>query len=314
MAPEPDPQELKQAAFLLRLSARPVILAGAGTVGAHQELSRIAEMIDAPVITTWGGKGAISDRHPCAAGALFGQPAADTCLQEADTVLALGTSFDSGSGGQELALPAQMIQIDHNAAQIGRRFPVRLGITAGVKPALRGILEALATPNPLQGVSDRTSLEPGERTAAGRAAQLRKQALERGRSRGTQEVAALAALRSAVPEAALVLHNHEASAPWFLPFFEVAEPGTWAGRTLPDRAVGPAVAFCGPDEWAELHRQMGAAVGVRPAVGVIFGPDPGTGAATATGLKALQEALSAAFAGDGACLIASDLHWGPGPV
>ncbi|MEX0790352.1 MAG: hypothetical protein WD178_06205, partial [Actinomycetota bacterium] len=247
MTTPPDPSEFTQAGFLLRLSARPVVLAGGGVneAGAFDELARIAETLDAPVVTTWKGKGAISDRNPFSAGALFGTPEARTALESADTVLALGTTFDAGPGEPDHNLPAQMIQIDRDPAQIGRRYPLRLGIAGDVRQALAGILTALEAPNPLKGVADRTSIAPADRTGPGRAAEWRAGAATRGAAQGPEQMAALQAIRQALPDDTSILHRDRSSAGWFLVFFEVPEPGTWVASTDSGFPVAEAAAAAG---------------------------------------------------------------------
>jgi thiamine pyrophosphate-dependent acetolactate synthase large subunit-like protein len=258
LVPQPDPQELTQAAFLLRLSARPVILAGGGVAiaGAGDELARIAEKLDAPVVTTWNGKGTIPDGNPFSAGALFGTPEAGALLESADTVFALGTTFDAGP---ELNLPAQMVQVDSDPEQIGKKYPLRLGIAGDAKAALAGILTALESPNPLKGVADRTSIAEGDRTGPARAAQLREAAFGRARDEAPERMEALEAIRGALPDDTTILHRHPGSAEWFYPFFQVPEVGGWLvpndssfpvaeAAAAAGGSPGPLVTFCEEDE------------------------------------------------------------------
>ena len=340
MAHQPDPQELTQAAFLLRLSARPVILAGAGVAqaGAEEELARIAETMDAPVITTWGGKGTISDRSEHSAGALFGRPEARAALESADTVFALGTSFETGRGEPELNLPAQMIQVDQDPNQIGRRYPLRLGIAADARSALAGILKALEAPNPLKGAADRTSAETQDRTGPRRAAAIRQTALERAGREGPEQMRALAAIRRALPDDTTILHRHAGSASWFNPFFEVAQAGTWVGSGLGEFPVseaagaaagapGALVSFCEEDELIPHLRELEGLEEPGNLTFVVFTDrsDPAkesalfeAAAATAltvvvtSGTDELGTALSRAVRSASHSIIESDLPWGDG--
>lgn len=340
MTRQPDPHELSQAAFLLRLSARPVILAGGGVAaaGAEEELARIAGKIDAPVITTWNGKGTISDRNEFSAGCIFGLPAATPGLEAADTVFALGTTFEAGA---DFNLPAQMIQIDLDPDQLGRRYPVRLGVAGDAKAALGGILEALEAPNPLKGVLDRASVAPADRTAPGRAAQLRTAALRRARARGEERIAALEAIRSALPDNTTILHRDGGSAPWFFHFFEVAEAGTWLApgpdtdfpiaeaAAAAGAAAGPVVTFC---EEAELIPHLRELEGLEEPGDLTFvvftdrgdedaesalseaAGETGLRIVVTSGVDELAAALRRAAGTPNHSIIESDLAWSPSPA
>lgn len=293
-----------------------------------------------PVITTWNGKGTIEDSNPFAAGALFGLPEAARALQGADTVFALGTTFDTGPGSAELDLPAQMIQIDKDPARIGRPYPVRLGIESDLKEALAGILKALEAPNPLKGVADRTSAAPEERTAPARAAEMRAAALKRGQQSGPAQMEALRALRKALPAGTAVLHRDAGSAGWFLPFFEVAAPGGWVlsgGGEFPvaeaaaaaGSAPGALVCFC---EEAELIPHLGELEGLEEPGDLSFvvftdrsdpetesalaaaGAETGLTVTVTSGVAALADALARAVAHPSHSILESDLVWGPGPA
>lgn len=341
MTRQPDPQALSQAAFLLRLSARPVILAGGGAIGADEELARIAETLDAPVITTWRGKGALPDRNLFSAGALFGRAEATAALEGADTVFAVGTSFQAGPGAPEPDLPAQMIQIDADPAQLGRRHPLRLGITGDARLALAGILTELASPNPLKGVADRTSVAEGDRTGPGRARQLREAARARAGASGAGRLEALAAIRSALPEDTTILHRDAASAPWFHPFFEVAVAGTWLlgaeGSPYPvaeaaaaaGAAGGALVTIC--DE-RELIPHLPELEGLEEPGNLVFlvftdrgdpevesalqraAGEAGLSVKIASGPQELAAALARAVSGSTHSIIESDLTWDAPPA
>jgi hypothetical protein len=338
LSEQPDPTELTSAAFLLRLSARPVILAGGGVAeaGAFDELARIAAKLDSPVVTTWNGKGTISDRNELSAGALFGTAEARAALESADTVLAIGTTFDAGPADPDLNLPAQMIQIDRDPAQIGRRYPLRLGIAGDARAVLSGILTALEAPNPLKGVADRTSIEASDRTGPARAAELRERARSRAATEGPEQLAALEAIRRALPEDTSILHRHQRSAAWFHPFFEVAEAGTWLAPRNPDYPVaeaaadaggasGPTVTFCEEDELIPHLQELEGVEEPASLVFVVFtdrsDPDKESAlarAANETGLSVtvtsgageLEAALARAAASASHTIIESDLGWG----
>src|SRR5262249_806341 len=86
--------EIEQAVALLTASRSPVIFAGGGVhlAGAHDALRAVAEHLQAAVIMTAEGKGALSDANDLSLGAALwpGSPAR-LYLDQADVVLAVGT-------------------------------------------------------------------------------------------------------------------------------------------------------------------------------------------------------------------------------
>ena len=71
------------------------MVAGGGVVlgDASPQLTRIAEMLQAPVVTTREGKGAIDDRHALSIGTMWVNPRMRPAIDAADVVLAVGTRF-----------------------------------------------------------------------------------------------------------------------------------------------------------------------------------------------------------------------------
>jgi thiamine pyrophosphate-dependent acetolactate synthase large subunit-like protein len=167
-----DPEQIAAAAFLLRLSARPLILAGRGVLeaGAGEELIRLAETIGAPVLTTSRGRDAFPQSHPLAAGVVFGRPEAVPLLRESDMVIAVGTSFASLTGERKPDLPAQMIHVDIDPAQIDRVYPVRNGIVGDAKAALELILVEIEKAAPLRALADARAAEAPARASRAREA------------------------------------------------------------------------------------------------------------------------------------------------
>src|SRR4030095_11247578 len=96
--------EIHKAAYLLSHAHRPIILAGGGVIaaGASQELVKLAELLQAPVLMSPMGKGSISADHPLCAGNTFTWVTADLqnmersvspLTREADVALAVGFRF-----------------------------------------------------------------------------------------------------------------------------------------------------------------------------------------------------------------------------
>ena len=148
--PGADPAELDRAATLLSNAARPVIIAGQGVrlARAHRELRILAERLDAPVVTTLLGIGAISEEHPLAAGMLgmHGSSNANRMVNDADVILGVGLRFDDRVTGKisAFAPKAQIIHADIDPTQLGKNVPTAVGIVADAAAALFAIAARVA--------------------------------------------------------------------------------------------------------------------------------------------------------------------------
>mmetsp|Transcript_46161 Transcript_46161/g.128647 ORF Transcript_46161/g.128647 Transcript_46161/m.128647 type:complete len:460 (+) Transcript_46161:239-1618(+) len=114
--------QLEAAAAALSAAKRPVIIAGGGTAGSSTLLTQLAEALDAPVLSTVAGKGALDERHPLAAGARLHQPLArDHVLDQADALLMLGTQLSPTDYWQfkhDEEVPLQLARLSANAIHV----------------------------------------------------------------------------------------------------------------------------------------------------------------------------------------------------
>lgn len=146
---DPNPLQVKRAAELLINAERPIILAGGGVTisGAHQELLDLAELLMAPVATTYMGKGCFPENHPLSLGhiGMHGNPVANKLILEADVLLAVGTRFADRSTGRldKFCVDAKKIHIDIDPAEIGKNVEVDVPIVADAKKALRAVYDLL---------------------------------------------------------------------------------------------------------------------------------------------------------------------------
>ncbi|MHB8575778.1 MAG: thiamine pyrophosphate-binding protein, partial [Dehalococcoidia bacterium] len=146
--PRPDAQAVGRGADLLAKAERPAIWAGGGVnrAGANTALRRVAEALGAPVVMTTAGRGAISDEHPLAIGGWTGDRDVKAFLSECDALLVVGSRM----GGQMTnnwtqQLPANLVQIDIDAEEIGRNYPAAVGIVADAPAALNALAEAIVS-------------------------------------------------------------------------------------------------------------------------------------------------------------------------
>ena len=183
--PEIDEERLAAAAGLLAGAQRPLVVAGGGihAADAAAELTELAEFLQAGVITTREGKGAVDERSPLSLGTLFVHQRLRPAIADADVVLAVGTRFQ----GVPLAARQKLVHLDVDAAEIGRYGPVAVALVADARTGLRRLLDAL-----------RARREP----AADRTAELRavRAAVDEQHMAVGPQAQIVQALRRAVPE------------------------------------------------------------------------------------------------------------------
>jgi acetolactate synthase-1/2/3 large subunit len=148
-ASNPHPLQIRKATELLAEAERPCILAGGGVItsNAAPELLQVAELLMAPVATSFMGKGSFPENHLLSLGSIgmHGNPAANKLLCEADVLLAVGTRFSDRATGKlsGFCAPTKKIQIDIDTAEIGKNIDVDIPIVADAKKALAELHERL---------------------------------------------------------------------------------------------------------------------------------------------------------------------------
>jgi len=151
----PDHEMIRKAAELLLNAERPLILVGGGATmsGATEELIKVAEFLDAPVVTTFRGeaKGAFPEDHELYAFSIgnIGSLVGNELAKNADVILAVGVTFSdettsSYRPGVTLNIPlTKLIQIDIDPHEVGKNYPVEVGIVADAKAALEELYKVL---------------------------------------------------------------------------------------------------------------------------------------------------------------------------
>ena len=138
-------RQIKKAHDLIREAKRPLILAGAGVIisNACCELKKLAETINAPVMTSLLGKGAFDETSDLALGMLgmHGRKVSNDYINESDLLIAIGVRFsDRTTGRLDSFVPdTKVIHIDIDPAEIGKNVDVDLPIVGDA----RNILESL---------------------------------------------------------------------------------------------------------------------------------------------------------------------------
>lgn len=139
--------QLDEAAKRLRNYSAIGIYAGAGALGAADELKALAELLQAPVATTISGRGVLAEDHPLSVGYGFGRSgtaAAWSAFRKVKALLAVGCKYgETATGAYGVKPPPEHFQINLDLAALGANFPVSLAIAADAKEALRGLLARL---------------------------------------------------------------------------------------------------------------------------------------------------------------------------
>ncbi len=279
-AVEPDAAGIDAIAAELVTAKRPVILAGGGCIHAraHVELRELAELLQAPVITTMMGKGVFPEDHLLCAqhtGA-NGTACGNHMARTADVILAVGTRFAEQTsssfvhGASFSVPPTKILHIDIDPREIGKNYPTEIGVVSDARRALSALVDAVA--------ERRSWLEDRDAYLAELVEHRdRWDAMVRGRwVRGALSLTqSLAALREALPREAIVIAS--AGHPQIQAFqeFPAYEPRTWMtpggystmGFTVP-AAIGaklaapdvPVVGIAGDGDFLMTIQELALAV------------------------------------------------------
>ena len=145
-------EDIARALKILGGAERPLIFAGGGVLlsEATDELTEFGQYMHIPVITSLIAQSAMRNDHPLYGGVTgaVGTPTAHFLASHADAVLALGSRFsdmDCSSWNPEFFFSpskAKLIQVDIDPTQVGKLFPVDVGIVADAKTVLRQLTTA----------------------------------------------------------------------------------------------------------------------------------------------------------------------------
>jgi acetolactate synthase-1/2/3 large subunit len=114
------------AAHLLREAKRPVIYAGGGIhqAGAQRAFRELVEQLQAPVVCTLKGLGALPSNHPLLLGmmGMHGTPRANRALRDCDLLFAIGARFDDRATGKlsQFCPNAKVVHFDIDPAEVGK--------------------------------------------------------------------------------------------------------------------------------------------------------------------------------------------------
>ena len=201
-------EQVSAAADRIRRARRPVIWAGGGVIrsGAQEQLRGLAEQLDAPVATTYMGKGALADDHPLAAGCGCDEAALQELLTGADVLLCVGTELGAETTGQyALRFEGELIQVDASPERIAATYAAR-GLIGDARLTLQALLDELGAHAP-------AAADAAARVSALRA-RIRAGLEAQGRA---TEIGLLQTIERALPDDAITAWDMTILAYWAAP-------------------------------------------------------------------------------------------------
>ena len=136
----PPKEAVNDAVNLIKKSKRPVIIMGHGAREHKKAIVKFAESLNAPVVTTFKGKGLIPDNHPLGGGVLgrSGTPIASWFMNESDVLIVFGASFSNHTG---ITPKKPIIQVDFDPLALSKFHKVEVAVWGEISRTLE-IFEA----------------------------------------------------------------------------------------------------------------------------------------------------------------------------
>ena len=252
--PAPEPGAVDRACAVLREATAPVVVAGGGVrrSGSTTGLRAVAERLDAPVVTTYKGKGVLPETHPLSAGVLCGGASTElrALLAEADVGLVVGSDLDAVATAKwSVSMPETLVHVTLDGDDVGFGYETDLGVVADADRFLTAVDERLAADD----ATGSESTSPGEaRAEAVREAdrdRLSAVAADRDQGAPLRSVEVLETVREVLPSEAVVSADAGGFRLWTLVSFPAAGP----------------TAYVNPGSWATMGTGLPAAIGAKLA-------------------------------------------------
>jgi len=145
-----DPGAIQRAVTLLAQAQRPLLLAGGGIIDAEasKEAVALAELLDMALVPSYGHTDAVPNSHHLYVGPPGGRGSGEAAeaLHRADVILALGTRLNQSTTFWDYRVvnpQTQIVQVDIDAQEIGRNYPVAVGITGDAKAVAEQLCHVL---------------------------------------------------------------------------------------------------------------------------------------------------------------------------
>ncbi|PZM14732.1 decarboxylase [Rhizobium tubonense] len=229
--PQADPIEIAELVATLLAARNPIVFAGQGVLAASasKELVELAELLRIPVMTTPNGKSGFPENHPLSLGtAGRARPATvDHFVDKADVILAIGSSLTRSH--YILPLPATkiLLQVTIDEGDIGKDYPVALGVLSDAKSALRQIIDH---------ISEKRLELPERNGITDEIRRIRAAFMERWMPFLTIDSEPISPyrvvweiMRAVDPAKTIITHDAGNPRDQFSPFYEATVPGSYIG-------------------------------------------------------------------------------------
>jgi thiamine pyrophosphate-dependent acetolactate synthase large subunit-like protein/nitrite reductase/ring-hydroxylating ferredoxin subunit len=193
----PPKESFDQALKILNEAKRPAIVVGHGARFHMDKVIALAEKLSCPVMTTFKGKGQISDFHPLGCGVLgrSGTPIASWFMNEADTLLVIGASFSKHTG---ITPKIPTIQIDFDPMALAKFHKIDVPLWGEISVTVDMLRQEIAS---LDNKVDHTA-EIAERWRIWKAEKQKRLTEDRGE--GVSSIAVFDAMNQLAPEDAVM--------------------------------------------------------------------------------------------------------------
>ncbi len=193
----PSEASVENALEMIRQAKKPVVIVGHGARFCMDKIIRFAEYFHLPVITTFKGKGLISDHHPLACGVLglSGTPIASHFMSDSDLLIVFGASFAKHTGIMK-AKPT--IQVDFDPMILGKFHTVSTPIWGEIGSTVDILMSNLVNEDPKV---DRTDIL-AEQWKKWRGEKKKRAAEDQGK--GISSASVFAAMSHHIPQNAVI--------------------------------------------------------------------------------------------------------------
>lgn len=141
---EADYGDVLAAAKTLRQALRPLIIAGGGALRSSSDLSSLAELLNAPVITTLNGKAAIPEAHALSLASDIRLPSMQTFINDSDAILIVGSKLgDAELWGGTISPVGIVVRIDILESQLQKNVKSEISLVGDSSTVIRQLMECL---------------------------------------------------------------------------------------------------------------------------------------------------------------------------
>ena len=227
-----DPDDIDRAAAMLVEAKSPILLAGQGVLYAEAsaELTQLAELLDAAVMTTNDGKSAFNEAHDLAlgTGGIVYTGHGKQILAEADVILGVGASLTPHRiTSPALPSTAKVIHATNDTRDLNKNYTTEIGILGDAKLVLAALVEA---------VRDRLKGKEARSGMAKRIADIRGPWLEQWKAKLESTERPMTPyrvihefMRVVDPADAIVTHDSGSPRDQILPFYKATTPRSYLG-------------------------------------------------------------------------------------